>query len=35
MKGIGGCAQVGGACIGCTARDFADRYLVLARPHRA
>lgn len=33
MKGIGGCARVGGACIGCTARDFADRYLQLARPH--
>ncbi len=27
MGGIGGCAQVGGACIGCTDRDFADRYL--------
>lgn len=33
MRGIGGCARVGGACIGCTARDFADRYLELARPH--
>ncbi len=33
MKGIGGCARVGGACIGCTGRDFADRYLPLARPH--
>jgi hydrogenase small subunit len=33
MRGIGGCASVGGACIGCTARDFADRYLELARPH--
>jgi hydrogenase small subunit len=33
MKGIGGCAHVGGACIGCTARDFTDRYLALARPH--
>jgi hydrogenase small subunit len=33
MRGIDGCARVGGACIGCTARDFADRYLELARPH--
>jgi hydrogenase small subunit len=32
MKGIGGCAHVGGCCIGCTAKDFADRYLALARP---
>jgi hydrogenase small subunit len=32
MKGIGGCAHVGGCCIGCTARDFADRYLALASP---
>jgi hydrogenase small subunit len=29
MKGIGGCARVGGSCIGCTAPDFADRYLRL------
>jgi hydrogenase small subunit len=35
MKRLGGCATVGGACIGCTARDFADRYLPLARPHAA
>lgn len=35
MRGIGGCARVGGCCIGCTARDFADRYLELARPHAA
>lgn len=33
MRGIGGCGRVGGACIGCTARDFTDRYLPLARPH--
>jgi hydrogenase small subunit len=33
MKRIGGCARVGGACIGCTGRDFTDRYLALARPH--
>jgi hydrogenase small subunit len=32
MHNIGGCAHVGGACIGCTARDVADRYLVLASP---
>jgi hydrogenase small subunit len=32
MRGIGGCARVGGACIGCTAPDFADRYLELTRP---
>jgi hydrogenase small subunit len=32
MNGVGGCAQIGGACIGCTERDFADRYLQLARP---
>jgi hydrogenase small subunit len=32
MKGIGGCASVGGACIGCTGRDFVDRFLELARP---
>lgn len=35
MSGIGGCASVGGACIGCTSRDFADRYLAPARPHEA
>jgi hydrogenase small subunit len=34
MRGIGGCARVGGACIGCTAPDFADRYLELTRPHQ-
>ena len=32
MNGIGGCVGVGGCCIGCTDRDFADRYLQLARP---
>lgn len=32
MRGIGGCARVGGCCIGCTDRDFTDRYLELARP---
>lgn len=33
-KGLGGCARVGGACIGCTAPGFADRYLEPARRHR-
>jgi hydrogenase small subunit len=32
MGGIGGCAHVGGACIGCTAPNFADRFLALAHP---
>lgn len=32
MRSIGGCARVGGACIGCTAPDFADRYLRFADP---
>lgn len=32
MRGIGGCARVGGCCIGCTERDFTDRFLELARP---
>lgn len=32
MRGIGGCVRVGGACIGCTDRDFADRYFEFARP---
>jgi hydrogenase small subunit len=32
MNKMGGCAHVGGACIGCTAPDFADRYLGLASP---
>lgn len=31
MRGIGGCGRVGGACIGCTAPDFADRHLAPAR----
>ena len=33
MRGVGGCARVGGACIGCTAPDFADLHLEPARPH--
>lgn len=32
MKRIGGCARVGGACIGCTAPDFTDRFLAVSRP---
>lgn len=32
MRGVGGCATVGGACIGCTDRDFTDRHLARARP---
>ncbi len=32
MRTFGGCATVGGCCIGCTARDFTDQYLSLARP---
>jgi hydrogenase small subunit len=35
MRSYGGCARVGGSCIGCTGRDFADRYLALARPDPA
>lgn len=31
MRGLGGCASVGGACIGCTARQFADHVLPLVR----
>lgn len=32
MRGIGGCRRVGGACIGCTERSFADRFLHTAYP---
>ena len=32
MSRLGGCARVGGSCIGCTEREFADRFLSLARP---
>jgi hydrogenase small subunit len=35
LRNFGGCVRVGGSCIGCTERDFADRYLPLARPDRA
>jgi hydrogenase small subunit len=31
MNRIGGCAAVGGSCIGCTLPDFADAWLPLAR----
>jgi hydrogenase small subunit len=33
MRGIGGCATVGGACIGCTAPAFTDRFITLTHPH--
>jgi hydrogenase small subunit len=32
VRKLGGCARVGGSCIGCTDRDFVDRHLALARP---
>lgn len=32
MGGIGGCAVVGGCCVGCTERGFTDRYLEPTRP---
>jgi hydrogenase small subunit len=35
MRHFGGCARVGGSCIGCTEKDFADRFLALARPDPA
>jgi hydrogenase small subunit len=35
LRNFGGCARVGGSCIGCTEPDFADRYLALARPDPA
>ncbi len=35
MRKLGGCARVGGSCIGCTEPDFADRLLALARPDPA
>lgn len=35
MRGLGGCARVGGSCIGCTERDFVDQYLSLSRPDPA
>ncbi len=31
MQGHGGCARVGGCCIGCTDRGFTDRHLAAAR----
>lgn len=30
-RGLGGCTRVGGSCIACTERDFADRFVSLAR----
>ena len=35
MRRLGGCARVGGGCIGCTEPDFADRLMALARPDPA
>ncbi|MCI0388274.1 MAG: hydrogenase expression protein HypE [Acidobacteria bacterium] len=35
LRNFGGCARVGGSCIGCTERDFVDRYLPFARPDPA
>lgn len=35
MGGVGGCSRVGGSCIGCTDRGFADRHLARARPETA
>jgi len=35
VRSFGGCARVGGSCIGCTERGFADSYLALARPDPA
>ncbi len=35
MRGFGGCAKIGGACIGCTERDFAEQLLPLSRPDPA
>lgn len=35
MRKFGGCARVGGSCIGCTGSDFADRFLALSRPDPA
>jgi hydrogenase small subunit len=32
VRKLGGCARVGGSCIGCTDRDFVDRHLASARP---
>jgi hydrogenase small subunit len=34
-NGYGGCSRVGGSCIGCTERGFADNHLALARPDPA
>jgi hydrogenase small subunit len=34
-RNFGGCSRVGGGCIGCTERGFADNHLALARPDPA
>lgn len=31
----GGCVRIGGSCVGCTERGFADNHLILARPDPA
>jgi Ni,Fe-hydrogenase I small subunit len=31
-RNYGGCVRVGGSCVGCTERGFADNHLALARP---
>ena len=35
LRGFGGCARVGGSCIGCTDHDFVDQHLAFARPDPA
>ncbi len=32
LRGLGGCTRMGGSCIACTERNFADRHLPFARP---
>jgi hydrogenase small subunit len=34
VNGIGGCPNVGGICIGCTAPGFPDRFMPFADPDR-
>jgi hydrogenase small subunit len=34
-RGYGGCTRIGGSCIGCAERGFADNHLALARPDPA
>lgn len=35
LRGFGGCARIGGSCIGCTDPDFVDQHLAFARPDPA